>query len=95
MRRAAFTALPIPACRLLGQQPQGVGLGLGRRRRFGCCQLGRGAGVAPGPQVELQQVGGHQGQPPASHLAHHGGYAHDAQQDGLRPSRTSEGPKGK
>ena len=67
---------------LLRQQPQRIGPGLRRSGSIGDYQLSRGSGVAPGPQVELEEVGGHQGQPPASHLHHGHGNAHDAQQDG-------------
>ena len=77
-----------PAGRFLGQQPQRVGLGFRRRRWLAQRQLARGPGVAPGPQVELQQVGGHQRQPPASDLADNHGYAHDADQQANRQPRS-------
>ena len=66
-------------------QPNGAGSGLHRLRgrgRLGPHQLGGLPGVAPRPQPVLQQVGGHQGQPPTAYLAHHHRHANQPEEDG-------------
>ena len=66
-------------------QPNGAGSGLHRlpgRGRLRPHQLGGLPGVAPRPQPVLQQVGGHQGQPPTAYLAHHHRHANQPEEDG-------------
>ena len=58
---------------------QGALAGPGRRHRQ---QLGDLPGVAPRPQPVLQQVGGHQGQPPTAYLPHDHRNPHQPEEDG-------------
>ena len=55
---------------------------LRRRGRLASHQLGDLPGVAPRPQPVLQQVGGHQGQPPTADLPHHHRHADQPEEDG-------------
>ena len=57
---------------------------LRRRGRLGPHQLGHRPGVDPRPQPVLQQVGGHQGQPPTAYLPHDHGDAEQPEEDGYR-----------
>ena len=83
---AGLLALPPQAAPdTFRHQAQRAGAGLHRLRRRGRLashQLGRRPGVAPGSQPVLQQVGGHQGQPPAAYLPHGHGNPHQSEEDG-------------
>ena len=68
-------------------QPQRAGAALHRLRRRGRLaphQLGRRPCVEPRPKPVLQQVGGHQGQPPTAYLPDDGDQPRQAQEDGNR-----------
>ena len=76
-----------PAPGAFRHQAQGAGAAPHRlrgSRGLGAHQLGDRPGVEPRPQPVLQQVGGHQGQPPTAYLPHHHRHADQSEDDGQR-----------